>query len=75
MSAPRCGDNDIDEQAMTATDDSRIRSKRWAIFQEWDKNDLTYRISTYTAKLPMDIVNDAVARAFKVYTQCVSCSG
>lgn len=67
MLEPRCGDSDVDDHDMSPSDPRGMRHKRWAIFQKWPKNDLTYRISTYTTKLPVDIVDDAVSRAFKVF--------
>eukprot|EP00057_Strongylocentrotus_purpuratus_P003234 XP_003726232.1 PREDICTED: interstitial collagenase [Strongylocentrotus purpuratus] len=68
MLEPRCGDSDVDDHDMSPSDPRGMRHKRWAIFQRWPKNDLTYRISTYTTKLPVDIVDDAVSRAFKLWS-------
>ncbi|XP_041456327.1 interstitial collagenase-like [Lytechinus variegatus] len=64
---PRCGNSDIDDQDMTSSM-GRIRRKRFVIIRPWAKNDLTYKISIYTTKLPAGIVNSEVARAFKLWS-------
>ncbi|KAM3935315.1 collagenase 3-like [Leptodactylus fuscus] len=57
MKSPRCGMPDVAE---FTTFRGRPR---------WQKTSITYRIQNYTPDLPAPVVNDAIQRAFKVWSQ------
>ncbi|NXW75972.1 MMP7 protein, partial [Hirundo rustica] len=56
MQMPRCGMPDVAEY------------QTFAGSPKWEKTDLTYKILSYTSDLPIRKVNDAIKRAFRVWS-------
>ncbi|XP_033095537.1 matrilysin-like [Anneissia japonica] len=74
MSSARCGVPDIIREAddVEGSGSGVIEPDEFVTGRKWGKTTLTYRIFEYTKDLPKEAVDDAVERAFRVWSDVSS---
>ncbi|XP_035663521.1 collagenase 3-like [Branchiostoma floridae] len=79
MKRPRCGMPDIEPEpaALTCAGGRGGEGPRMASLyslggSRWKKKELTYKIISYTPDLSRSVVNDAIAMAFKVWSDVIN---
>ncbi|XP_071965060.1 collagenase 3-like [Antedon mediterranea] len=71
MRSARCGFPDVirlEDDGGEGSGDEGIAPEEFKTGRKWKKTVLTYRISAYTKDLPPEVVDDALRRAFQVWS-------